>query len=195
MRKTYYYCYDMPEKKDWLRQSMNELSKYLAMPPTWINYTFFELSEEYVPDIHKILETPRESFHSLQDRIVEYFAKKPEMIAYLLVICSQDSILTEMALRADPVAKWGATLRPIALAYHTCDKYTTWHETFHLLGAEDCYDRDKDNDGPNCDLSNCIMQYVPTSQFVGGWPFLCQKNIQKVQKGIQQWGNSCQKEK
>ena len=61
------------------------------------------------------------------------------------------------------------------------------HELLHLLGADDCYDMTKEDWGPNCGLPNCIMQYQATIDNVGDWPFLCEKNIEKIRNRINEW--------
>lgn len=69
-------------------------------------------------------------------------------------------------------ALWGINLAgTLSLTYAARNPYALWHESLHLLGAEDHYDfRDF---GATCPLPTCVMQYAPDERTVGSRPFLC----------------------
>ena len=75
MRKTYYYYYEMQEKKDWLHQSLDELSKKLSKPPVEIQFSFAELPIEYESDIRKILEREEGCIYNLEKDLCDYYKK------------------------------------------------------------------------------------------------------------------------
>lgn len=187
MRKTYYYCYDMEEKKDWLRQSMQELPQCLALLPAEVNYRFTELPQEYEDDVCEIFETTPESVHSWEVDLLRYYSEKQKCISSTLVICTKTSALAKICLEASTNALWGLATSTLAIVYGIYDKYSVWHEMLHLLGADDCYDLSKSDRGPNCDCPNCIMQYEATKANVGDWPFICDANIQRIQRRITEW--------
>ena len=187
MRKTYFYYYDMEDKNDWLFQSMGDLSECLAKSPTEINYTFTQLPEECEADIRRVLDTTPDSIYVCEASIIECFVKRQGQASSLLVLCDKESPLAEMAVKASPKALWGIATYSLSLAYEFHDQYSIWHEMLHLIGADDCYDLNKNDRGPNCNCPNCIMQYEATKANVGDWPFLCDANIQRIQRRIQQW--------
>ena len=166
---------------------MEELSGYLSRPPAEIDYTFSELPKEYEADILKIFEEePKLITAYWEDKLLNYFKDKQKFYSGTLVICSTNSQLARFCLKVNPNFLWGTAFPTLAITYEI-EKYIVWHEMLHLLGADDCYDLSQGDRGPNCDCPNCIMQYEATKANVGDWPFLCDPNIQSVQKQIQQW--------
>jgi hypothetical protein len=101
----------------------------------------------------------------------------------LLVYCKNNSNLAKAAVKENSLAQWGLTRGEylVSAVYEPDNKYVLWHETLHLFDACDCYCYYNPNAGSNCELNNCIMQYEPTKENVGEWPFLCQKNIERIQ--------------
>jgi len=101
--------------------------------------------------------------------------------------CPETHEFAQASLRNNPDALWGSAYGALGLIYHRVDRYITWHEALHLLGAEDCYDLpDK---GPTCELSNCIMQYIPCLSTVGAWPFICEENVRLMQDAAIAWSD------
>ena len=100
-----------------------------------------------------------------------------------LVYCKGNSKLAKAAKEESPLAQWGLTndYYLVSAVYKRCNKYLLWHEALHLFEVCDCYCYYNPNAGVNCDLSNCIMQYEPLKETVGEWPFLCEKNIKRIQ--------------
>ena len=174
----------MEDKKDWLRRSMAELSAYLLKPPAEIQYTFTELPGEYESDIHEILQDIPDSVHDWEHELLHYYADKQKHISNTLIICPKDSHLAKLCLRIKPDAPWGLATSTLSFVYEIRDKYIVWHETLHLLGADDCYDLSKNDRGPSCDLPNCVMQYEATMTNVGTWPFLCKENLQRIRNKL-----------
>ncbi len=190
MRKTYYYCYDMNDKKDWLGRSLDQLSKTLFKSPTEIQYTFEELPKEYEEGVLNILEKDYEEIYGWEDDLVWFFSDKQGQVCNLLVICHPGNRLEKVSINTDPDALWGISNCSLAIVYHFYDQYVVWHEMLHLLGADDCYDLTKNDRGPNCELGNCIMQYEATEENVGTWPFLCKKNVSLVKSQTNKWQNA-----
>ena len=93
MRKTYYYCYQMPEKKDWLAQSMTNLSECLAKSPAEIDYPFEQLPEDCEADIRRILKADPDSIHALEGKMIEYFVRSQGQVSGLLVLFSRQIVV------------------------------------------------------------------------------------------------------
>ena len=144
-----------------------------------------DLKEEVV----SVIES-EENIVNCSSAVPEYFYDKFGDLANLVVLCPPDSALHAIALQSNSDALWGINNAGLAAIYNLDNKYIVWHETLHILGADDCYDLDKDNRGPNCELGNCIMQYEATEENVGTWPFLCKKNVSLVKSRINKWQNA-----
>jgi hypothetical protein len=100
----------------------------------------------------------------------------------LIILCTPSSTFAKLTKKDNPTARWGGNLGNLSVVYNVLNKYILWHEVFHILGAEDCYqlpDR-----GPTCNIPNCIMQYEPTQVSVGDWPFLCGDNCVRVRSKL-----------
>jgi len=161
---------------------MDELSSILAMPPANIDCHFTELPTEFEAGINAILEKTND-FNGFVCEIYTCFKLNNEI--RLLVICPRNSNLAISAVNKKPKAVWGAHAGILSAVYGDYNKYIVWHEALHLLGVKDCYGSDA---GPNCGLRNCIMQYIPTRQSVGNWPFLCGKNIDLIKQRLKNIG-------
>jgi len=59
----------------------------------------------------------------------------------------------------------------LALTYAPENRHILWHETLHLLGAQDHYDAVTLR--TTCTLPSCLMQYAPDEQTVGSRPMIC----------------------
>ena len=73
-------------------------------------------------------------------------------------------------------AQWGLSMKGIfSLTYCAGNKWILWHETLHLLGAQDHYSLKEFE--TTCELPTCIMQYAPSELTVGERPCLCQETL------------------
>ncbi len=169
---------------------MEDLSKCLALPPAEIYYEFAELPADYESDIDNILNDDKDDLHCYEAALIEYFSKKQSQVSSLLVICSEKSPFRKKALALLPHALWGIATHSFSATYALYDQYIVWHEMLHLLGADDCYDIDKGDRGPNCGSPNCIMQYEALKINVGEWPFLCNNNISMIKRRLERWNNN-----
>ncbi len=190
MRKTFFCCIDLDERGDgFLQKSMEEFSRLLSLPPIQIDYKFEPLSANLKEEVVSVIES-KPDIGNCSNAVQYYFYNKFGYSANLVVLCPPDSALHAIALQSYPSALWGISNAGLAVIYNLDNKYVVWHETLHILGADDCYDLDKGNRGPNCELNNCIMQYEATKENVGTWPFLCKKNISLVKSRINKWQNA-----
>lgn len=184
MKKTYYCCLNLEERYDnFLRQSMDQLSHYLSCPPVEVNYSFHELSIDSKNEVLNTLEQ--------QDDIYGFFSltlfsirKRLGQVSRLFILCSPDDKIATLAKKECPNALWGVSNTQVSATYDLDNKFIIWHEALHLLGADDCYDLSKGDRGPNCECKKCIMQYEPTKYTVGEWPFLCDRNIDRIRKWV-----------
>jgi len=183
MRKTFYYCCDLEEQEEMLRQCMKELSGHISLPPIEISYQFTELPRELEKDVREIFYQS-DDVVCCEGKLCQLFLERHGDLSSLLVICPKTSRLAKAYLKKYP---WGIANISLAIVYGLYDKYVIWHEMLHLLGAKDCYDLSKSDRGPNCECPNCIMQYEATRANVRNWPFLCDANIQRMQKRIREW--------
>jgi hypothetical protein len=101
----------------------------------------------------------------------------------LVVICQPSNPLAAKVQVTNPGALWGASNGSLAIIYHH-EPTVIWHEMFHLLGADDCYEGESAEDSalPTCGHPNCIMQYAPSVAVVGDPPFICDTNVQLIRK-------------
>ncbi|MBL7187426.1 MAG: hypothetical protein ISS70_13980 [Phycisphaerae bacterium] len=185
-RKTFYYCHDLPEKQVMLQEHMRELSEHISHPPIEISYRFTELPKELEEGLREIFSQSDDVCCWSSD-LSEFFLERQEVLCTLLVICAKESRLAKVSLEANSDAEWGIAVNNLAIVYGLHHKNSVWHEMLHLLGADDCYDLSESDRGPNCDCPNCIMQYDATIADVKSWPFLCDTNIQNIQKRIRGW--------
>lgn len=187
MVRTYYYAYQMPEKRDWLRQSMEKLSEYIARPPLEIAYKFEELPTEYESDVIRILDIEKLKAYEWQADLIDYFTRIQKQITNLFVLCPRGSHIERICKSNLPHAVWGCGMHSLAFVYVSHDEYILWHEMLHIFRAKDCYCIKNGDRGPTCELSNCIMQFEPLKDNVGDWPFLCEQNISRVKRTYARW--------
>ena len=109
-------------------------------------------------------------------------------IPRLLVCCLEGASLAQKCLEAEPKALWGAKCGRLAVVYKlsTC---AIWHESLHLLGATDCYNKENldAKPEPTCKHKQCIMQYEPTRGTVDGRLPLCNKNVELIFAKFKDW--------
>jgi hypothetical protein len=93
--------------------------------------------------------------------------------SHLTIYCpdpSHPAVLS--ARRRLPHAEWGISISGLlSITYASANRHVLWHETLHLLGAQDHYDPITFR--TTCELSSCLMQYAPDEQTVGLRSFLC----------------------
>ena len=97
------------------------------------------------------------------------------------IYCDPDQPVGRAARARLPHAVWGISMKGLfSLTYCRGNKQIFWHETLHLLGAQDHYDpiifRTK------CELPTCIMQYAPSEITVGKNAFLCRQTQSVLQR-------------
>ena len=113
---------------------------------------------------------------NLQDELKSYFQQKEKRTVSLLVLCSNSDKFFKIVQKENAEVICGGADYHLAFVFKECDdKRYCWHETLHLLGAQDCYT--KKDPGPTCDEPNCIMQYQATNSLLTNSTFLCTKNI------------------
>ncbi len=102
-------------------------------------------------------------------------------IPRIVVFCTRESRIASLMIENNPAAEWGATSGLYAAIYRH-DRFLVWHEMFHLLGAEDCYDTAAPDiaEIPTCGNIGCVMQYAPTEATVSDPPFLCESNRKRI---------------
>jgi hypothetical protein len=105
------------------------------------------------------------------------------LLPNLVVICEPSDPLVAKVQVTNPGALWGASNGALAIIYHH-EPTVIWHEMFHLLGADDCYEGESADESvlPKCGHRNCIMQYAPSIAVVGDPPFICDSNVQLIRK-------------
>ncbi len=180
IKNTYYCTLGLDERHDeFLRNSMDELFRHLSDSPMGFDCPFHELVIEHRTILSDVLEERNDIF--------EFFAlslskirKKVRQISRLFILCPTESKIAYLAKKECPNAVWGFSNTQVSATYSLNNKYIVWHELLHLFEVDDCH-CGPEKPGPTCELTNCIMQYAPTPQTVGEWPFLCQKNIKRIQ--------------
>lgn len=103
-------------------------------------------------------------------------------ISNLVVLCDADDRLANMAKLNNEYALDGGAIGRLAVVYNF-EPVTIWHEMFHLLGADDCYDTDNPSvDDMKCGEPNCIMRYSNWIDLVGDPPFICDENVERIRR-------------
>jgi hypothetical protein len=95
------------------------------------------------------------------------------VLTHVTVYCPDPAHPAVGAARARlPNALWGISLSgTLSLTYAPRNLYALWHESLHLLGAQDHYD--PTNFRSTCQMPSCLMQYAPDEHTVGSHPFVC----------------------
>ena len=186
MLKFFWYCLSIgKEEQDFVSDNLVELSNLLKTPPAGITLE----AKPLPPSLVEVVESIYESWCN-HDLPFSYFCKQIRMKLNsldsknipLLVYCKCNSKLATAAKKENHLAQWGLMNDDylISAVYEHCNKYILWHEILHLFDVDDCYPLDDPYARPTC-VPNCIMQYVPNKKNVGKWPFLCKKNIKRIQ--------------
>ncbi len=180
MLKLFWHCLDLSQSDEqFVEKSLCELSDFLKKPPLRIRLKVDRLPEKYRQN--ELVCSPcsdQASFTTWCKRICCTLLNHYPLLVY----CKKDSKVAEAAIKENDRAIWGLCqdYYSVSAVYESNNKYILWHEVLHLFEVCDCYCYCNPNAGTNCDLTNCIMQYAPTPQTVGEWPFLCEKNIKRI---------------
>jgi len=185
MLKLYWHCIGMDEgDSKFVSDNLQELSELLWQPPTSVRMKPEKLPLEFSREVGSVLLKPPSD--SKMPFTLNYVCPIRKKIAAhekpLLIYCRADSNVARAAKRESPKAFWGLCSEPpfplVVAVYERGNKHILWHEALHLFGVVDCYDYNRSNNGTNCELNNCLMQFAPSAETIGGWPFLCKKNIE-----------------
>ena len=186
MLKLFWHCLDdNNEDRQFISESLKELEKLLEKPIIQVEFKAYQLSKALARIANEILHCPsKESAEPLFVCWVRMVGKIPrDECTPLLICCRPDSEIAKAIKKKVPLALWGYMQNEcISAVYKPNNKYILWHEALHLFGMDDCYDYNRPNNGTNCELNNCLMQYEPSAETIGEWPFLCKKNIEILQK-------------
>ena len=154
---------------------LDELAQFVSQAPLCLPLNPQRISDTCAS---RIREVDQDSFINAVASITEILFDCGYEHAVGIFLCDLHHRIAKLAIQANRHALWGAAYDGIAFVYGEMGRYVVWHETLHLFGADDCYELP--NEGPTCNLTNCIMQYAPTTTRVGNWPFLCEENISRV---------------
>lgn len=184
MLKLFWHCLDLSQSDEqFVEKSLCELTVLLQKPSVRIDVEMLRLRQDIIQGVEDVLRNPsleeKEPFRQTIFTIRKKFSFSDW--SPLLLYCKPNSSIASAAKKQDKNAIWGYMCDyKIAAVYRLNNKYILWHEVLHLFDVCDCYCYFNPNAGTNCDLTNCIMQYAPTPQTVGEWPFLCGKNIKRI---------------
>ncbi len=195
MITIYWHCLETTasdEDEKFVAGALDQLAQHLKAEPIKLSISIKRLGNQsnLAKKIAKELDQlndERDAFSKCEGAIVSAFYIGGLIGTKLLVYCSPNSKIALAAQKNVPHAEWGATCESFAAVYSLNNKSAIFHEALHLLGANDCYDLSKSDCGPNCECPNCIMQFEATRANVRNWPFLCDANIQRMQKRIREW--------
>jgi len=191
MLKLFWYCLDMSEEdQNFVVESLDELKQLLKRPSVEVELKVFPLAQDVVPGVRAELSKPLQK--TKDPFSAYYFAIRRKNVPRdkctpLMVYCKPSAGIVKAAKkqakeRNGVSPRWGYMADDVLSAvYERCNKYILWHEILHLFQVDDCYPLDDPYAGPTCELPNCIMQYEPLKETVGEWPFLCEKNIKRIQ--------------
>lgn len=166
-----------------LRQSPAEIDIPVERLPSGFQYDVLEILDEAEPICVR------------NSDVLDYFVKRLGYCANLIVGCQDNHPIALALKKANPDAQWGAAFvdgnfrGPLAFAYCPGNRHLIWHESLHLLGANDCYCV-PNHRGPTCEQPNCIMQFEPNAARVGSWPWLCKSNIDRIRVRVGEWRNA-----
>jgi hypothetical protein len=92
---------------------------------------------------------------------------------HVTVYCPDQTLPAVRAARGRlPHAHWGISLRgAVSLTYARRNRFALWHETLHLLGAQDHYDISSFR--TTCSMPTCLMRYAPSEDTIGDKPCIC----------------------
>ncbi len=187
MLELFWYCLDRgKEEQNFVAECLTELGDLLKRPPATTKLGAKPLPPELEHRATAILtkefdegEAPFSiTYYRPFRKVLHEYNDTP-----LLIYCKPNSNIAKAAKEECDRAVWGLCSDPplITAVYEDGNKYILWHEALHLFDAVDCYCYANPEAGPNCELVNCLMQYEPSEDRVREWPFLCQKNIKRIQ--------------
>jgi len=193
MITVYYYCPDMTrDDEEFVADTVVELTRELKKNPTKLPISVKRLGDDprLAEEVDRELAEHDDSSNTFRDRNagIDYLFVKSgltttDCVAKLLVYCPSDSLIARVAMREQPSAVWGAAMSPLAAVYSRDNKVAIWHETLHLLTAEDCYMEDNPSQKkPDCNLDGCMMEYAAPESTCESMPFLCDKNVHRLQQ-------------
>lgn len=166
-------------------QNLQALMQLLRRSPVNVSAEIEKPSSVLSNEIEKLLRKPFGSADEPFDTVYLHFIRKLIRRHHkkrLLIYCNTKSHIAKAAIKqTDRLAKWGLCANDIGALYEHENKHILWHEALHLFGADDCYDSNNPFAGTTCELDKCIMQYAPREGRVRKWPFICKKNVKKIQ--------------
>lgn len=147
------------------------------------------LAEHYQRQYRGRGQTGIASFNHLAYETQIYFQEKYGGKGRSALFCSSDHQFAKVRKAEDANAAWGSALCGcFSLTYGAVHEEINWHETLHVLGADDCYDKDNPVQfpEPRCELRNCIHRYDPDSSNVdlSTWPFICTANLALIRDEV-----------
>ena len=165
-----------PEAVRFVSAAMQELTAILASPPLGLNIAADELPATIIAVIASHLEVG-----NLDGCIAAIQSQANSEPFGVTVFCDPTHPAASAAQKRVRHARWGLSLQGVlSLTYVTGNKYALWHETLHLLGAQDHYDPATFRG--TCELPSCLMQYAPSSQVIGDQPFLCSQTLEILRR-------------
>jgi hypothetical protein len=181
------------ESKAFIGSCLDHLAQWIRDEPVRIEVKFTQVNPECAEVVESLLASNtlvREcDFDAWQDGLCEQLARLNEQKygdpspGRILLYCPGYSALAEAVQRVEPNADWGANRGFLSMVWLRNVKQLVWHETLHLLGAEDCYDLTSPASRPKCLLEpRCLMQREPLRENCGDEPVLCRTNIALLQK-------------
>jgi hypothetical protein len=184
--KLSWYCLDSKKvHEEFVVQALEDLIQLLKSPRVELELDAKRLDEQCANSVNwKMRGISPQTDRPFAEWCASIRSNLPDLNRTpLLIYCTANSAIAKAAVKENDLAKWGLTNDQFAVSavYRCGNKYILWHEVLHLFDAVDCYCYANPQAGPNCELTNCLMQYVPTEHTVGEWPFLCRKNIIRIQ--------------
>jgi len=194
MITIFYYCPEMTrDDEKFIADAAADLAQQLKEDPIELPISIKRFGDDpiIVKEVDAVLSDSPNKFCKWSACIDYLFVKSglstTDCVAKLLVYCPSDSLIARIAMREQPSAVWGAAISPLAAVYSRNNKVAVWHETLHLLTAEDCYMEDNPSQKkPDCNLDGCMMEYAAPESTCESMPFLCDKNVHRLQQLLRQ---------
>ena len=171
-RRIYWRCLEARESdEEFVERSLKQLEENLRNKPTEFVIECAKLEDKEAEKVIRDLTDPSVEFVDKVSDLSLYFLEQSDAtrLPGLVVCCQRGSLIAQQARSTNPLAQWGGKLGRLALVWQPDNRHLIWHETLHLLGAEDCYD-DETTEGTCEKEPQCIMQYAPTEESVALWP-------------------------
>jgi hypothetical protein len=150
--------------------AMNRLSKRISEALPGLKLCARELTADLVEDVLPTLHAG--NLRGVVEAILDS-GERAGVRRHVTVYCPDPGHPAARAARGRlQHAAWGISMSgTLSLTYARGNPYALWHETLHLLGAEDHYDLRTFH--TTCGLPTCLMQYAPDEKTVGPQPFIC----------------------